>query len=103
MIAARHSEGIRAHGTRISWCYTYRLTPQTATPGDMPVKPLREGPARVRMPTHFHPLPQSWPNAHAQPPAHAGEDAEARETSFAWPVCWSAWFGGVWVEQGPWV
>jgi hypothetical protein len=41
MIAARHSEGIRAHGTRISWCYTYRLTPQTATPGDRLTAPLR--------------------------------------------------------------
>jgi hypothetical protein len=61
VIAGRPFEHIRARGTPTSRRYTYPLTPQTATPGDMPVKPLREDPARVRMPTHFHPLPQSWP------------------------------------------
>ena len=31
---------------------------------------------------------------HAQQPAHAGEGADARKTSIAWPVCCSVLFGG---------
>jgi len=29
----------------------------------------------------------------AQQPAHAGEALKPEDTSFAWPVCWSNWFG----------
>jgi hypothetical protein len=35
------------------------------------------------------------PNDQAQQPAHAGKALALEEPSFAWPVCWSIWFGAV--------